>query len=100
MEKRNNETVWQFLDTLSPDERAKTIINKLTFLHCKYATTELDIFDIASSVEIEFEEWLESPADSSKPNCYCSDKVPETDCEACEHVLDCTNCYEPSEVKK
>ena len=29
------------------------------------------------------------------PNCYCSDKVPETDCEGCNFVLMCTNSYKP-----
>ena len=94
---KNNETVWQYLDSFTPEERAKAIMVKITYLQGKYADSELDAFDLNDTIAGDFEEWLESPSYNlwEKPTCYCTDNVPETDCEGCEHVATCHNTYEP-----
>ena len=89
----NNETVWQHLDALDPSERAKIIIGKLFELQCKYVVTEMDAIDQSEAIEDDLTEWLQSTWYA----CYCTDKVPVTDCEGCNFVMTCTNNYGISE---
>ena len=50
------------------------------------------------NAHVEMYYW-EMPFETRVPKleCYCTNKVPVTDCEGCEHVMACTNCYDPSD---